>query len=155
MVQLQAVLDSNSRIATELPSGLVAVFVGATSGIGEAALKAFAKHASQPIVYFVGRSQQAADRITAECKARNADGKYIFIKADTSLIRNVDAVCQEIQRQEKAVNLLFMSTGTLVSGIGGQHVLSPLAKQQCDSHHVYTSVLSCTVLLAQQLMLCS
>jgi NADP-dependent 3-hydroxy acid dehydrogenase YdfG len=56
MVSLKDVQLSNSRIASELPSHLVAVFVGATSGIGEASLKKFAKYACQPRIYFVGRS---------------------------------------------------------------------------------------------------
>jgi NAD(P)-dependent dehydrogenase (short-subunit alcohol dehydrogenase family) len=115
MVALEDVQSSNSRIASTLPPGLVAVFVGGTSGIGETALKQFAKHARQPRVYFVGRSQESADRVAMECKALNSEGDYIFIKADTSLIRNVDDVCRKIKSKEKAINLLFISTGTLLS----------------------------------------
>jgi hypothetical protein len=43
MVSLTAVQASNSCIASSLPLGLVAIFVGATSGIGEYTLKQFAK----------------------------------------------------------------------------------------------------------------
>ena len=116
MVSLTDVQSSNSRIASSLPPGLVAVFVGATSGIGETSLKQFAKYTTRPRVYFVGRSQEAGDRIKGECQALNPEGEYIFIKADTSLIRNVDSVCKDIKSKEKAVNLLFLSTGTLLSG---------------------------------------
>lgn len=115
MVALTDVQSSNSRVASALPSGLVAVFVGATSGIGETSLKQFAKHSRQPRVYFIGRSQEAGDRIAAECKALNSEGEYIFIKADTSLLCNVDDVCRDIKNKEKAVNLLFLSTGSLIS----------------------------------------
>jgi NADP-dependent 3-hydroxy acid dehydrogenase YdfG len=118
MVSLSDVQSSDSRIASSLPPGLVAVFVGATSGIGEATLKQFATHARQPRVYFVGRSQEAGDRITAECKALNSEGEYIFVKADVSLIRVVDDVCRDIKSKETAVNLLFLSTGTMVSHTG-------------------------------------
>lgn len=118
MVSLKDVQSSNSRIASALPPGLVAVFVGATSGIGETTLKQFAKHARQPRVYFVGRSQEAGDRVAAECKALNAEGEYLFVKADTSLIRTVDDVCRDIKSKEKAVNLLVLSTGTLLGGTG-------------------------------------
>jgi len=93
MVALTDVISSNSRIASSLPPGLVAVFVGASSGIGEGTLKQFAKYARQPHVYFVGRSQEAGDRIAAECKALNPEGEITFIKADVSLIRVVDDVC--------------------------------------------------------------
>lgn len=128
MVSLSAVQASNARIASTLPSGLVAIFVGATNGIGETTLKQFAKHTRRPRVYFIGRSDEAGNRIAAECKALNAEGEFAFIKADTSLIRNVDSICQDIRRKEKAINLLFLSTGTLVPGIGrstSQHQTDP------------------------------
>lgn len=125
MVALSEVQSSNSRIVSALPANLVAVFIGGTSGIGEYTLKQFAKHARQPRIYFVGRSQDAADRITAECRKSNAEGQYVFIRADTSLIRNVDDVCQEIRSKEKAVNVLFLSTGTLVSNKGDASHIDP------------------------------
>ncbi|KAL8698013.1 MAG: hypothetical protein Q9201_006804 [Fulgogasparrea decipioides] len=115
MVSLSEVESSNSRIASALPPGLVAVFVGGTSGIGEYSLKQFVQHARQPRVYFVGRSQEAGSRITAECKKLNPNGQYTFMQADTSLIENVDNICRDIKSQEKAINLLFLSTGTLLS----------------------------------------
>jgi NADP-dependent 3-hydroxy acid dehydrogenase YdfG len=110
MVSLSHVQLSNSLISSTLPR-LVAVFVGATSGIGEITLKKFAKYSHQPRAYFVGRSQDAADRIIAECKAINPQGEYIFIKADVSLIRVVDKVCEEINKKEKTLNILFLSAG--------------------------------------------
>ncbi|MCJ1398438.1 hypothetical protein MMC11_001636 [Xylographa trunciseda] len=116
MVSLTDVQASNSSISSSLPAGLVAVFVGATSGIGEYTLLQFAKHARQPRVYFVGRSQEAADRITSECKALNPEGQFIFLKADTSLLSNVDDVCRKIKSKEAVVNLLFLTTGTLRIG---------------------------------------
>ncbi|KAL8907694.1 MAG: hypothetical protein Q9207_001263 [Kuettlingeria erythrocarpa] len=115
MVSLSEVESSNSCIASALPQGLVAVFVGATSGIGEYSVKQFVEHARQPRIYFVGRSQEAGKRITAECQKLNSSGQYTFIQADTSLIRNVDNVCRNIMSEVKAVNLLFISTGTLLS----------------------------------------
>ena len=114
MVKLSQVQSSNSLISSSLPPNLVAVFTGATSGIGEATLKQFAKHARQPRAYFIGRSQDAADRIAAECKALNPDGEFIFIKADVSLIRVVDEVCEEIKAKEKAINILFLCAGAAV-----------------------------------------
>lgn len=111
MVTLSHVQSSNSQISSTLPPNLVAVFVGATSGIGETTLKQFAKHTIQPRVYFVGRSQDAGDRIVAECKALNPKGEYTFVKADVSLIRVVDEVCEEIKAKEKAINILFLSAG--------------------------------------------
>lgn len=72
---LAQVHASNATISS-LPPGLVAVFVGATSGIGEAALKEFVKNAKKPKCYLVGRSGQAANRIIGECKSLNPDANY-------------------------------------------------------------------------------
>ncbi len=115
MVSLAAMRASNAQVATALPPGLVAVFIGATSGIGETSLKQFAKHASRPRAYFVGRSQEAGARILGECKALNPEGEYIFRKADVSLIRVVDDICREIKSKEKAINILCLSPGSMVS----------------------------------------
>ncbi|KAI1152343.1 NAD(P)-binding protein [Nemania diffusa] len=111
MVFLSSIRSSNSLISSTLPAELVAVFVGATSGIGEATLKKFAKYTPSPRAYFIGRSQEAADRIVAECQALNPAGQYIFRKADVSLIRVVDEVCEEIKAKEQAINILFLSCG--------------------------------------------
>ncbi|KAI1421650.1 NAD(P)-binding protein [Xylaria sp. FL1777] len=111
MVSLSSIIASNSRISSALPSGLVGLFVGATSGIGEATLKQFAQQTTRPRAYFVGRSQEAADRIVDECKKLNPAGQYIFRKADVSLIRVVDEVCKEIKAKEQSINLLFLSCG--------------------------------------------
>ena len=125
MVSFAEIQSSNSRMATTLPSDLVAVFVGATSGIGEYTLKQFARYVRRPRVYFVGRSQDAGDRITAECNKINPEGKYSFIKADISLIRIVDDVCRDIKSKEQAVNLLFLSQGTFVA-----HTSTSIAQEE-------------------------
>lgn len=113
MVSLSSILASNKRISETLPPGLVAIFIGATSGIGEYTLKCFAKRAVSPRVYLVGRSLPASDRIIAECKTLNPDGAFTFIQADISLIRTVDEVCRQIKKTESTVNILFMTQGSL------------------------------------------
>jgi NAD(P)-dependent dehydrogenase (short-subunit alcohol dehydrogenase family) len=111
MVSLSSVSASNSLISKVIPAGLVAVFFGGTRGIGEITVKTLAKYARSPRIYIVGRSQDAADRILAECKAINPDGEFIFMKADVSLIRNVDQLSNEIKAKEKFLNLLFLTAG--------------------------------------------
>ena len=115
MVALDVCNASNASIVTSLPAGMVAVFVGATSGIGEYTLKAFARQAKNPKAYFIGRSQEAGSRITAECQSINPGGQFIFIKSDVSLLNNVNDVCKQILEQEDCVNLLFQTQGTLVT----------------------------------------
>lgn len=120
MVTLPQVEASNAQIVSALPKNLVAVFVGATNGIGETTLRQFARFSKglQPKVIFVGRAQEAGDRIAKECKALNPDGEFTFMKADVGLIKGVDEVCGRIREKVGAINLLFMSQGTLQTGVG-------------------------------------
>ncbi|KAF5687976.1 hypothetical protein FCIRC_2120 [Fusarium circinatum] len=117
MVSLSQVQQTNASAASELPSGLVAVFAGATAGIGETALKAFARYTTQPKIYYIGRSQEAGDRLQNELKELNPEGEYVFIKKDMSLLKNVDEVCQDIKSKETVLNVLFLSQGTLRIGV--------------------------------------
>ncbi|KAJ5740593.1 hypothetical protein N7493_000465 [Penicillium malachiteum] len=114
MVALSAVQSSNVTLNEHHDSpGLVAVLVGATNGIGKAALLRLAQHIQQPRLYFIGRSQSAANEILAQLNQVNPNCRYEFIKADVSLLRNVDEVCESIQRKEAKIDILFQSQGTL------------------------------------------
>ncbi|KAI6760891.1 hypothetical protein HG530_009751 [Fusarium avenaceum] len=117
MVLLSIVQQTNASAASKLPAGLVAVFAGATAGIGETALRAFAKHTVRPKIYYVGRSQEAGDRLQKELREVNSEGSYVFIKKDMSLLKNVDEVCRDIKSKETALNVLFLSQGTLKMGV--------------------------------------
>jgi NADP-dependent 3-hydroxy acid dehydrogenase YdfG len=118
MVSLELMRASNAQIPTALPPGLVAVFAGATSGIGESALKQFAKRAVRPRIYFLGRSKESGERIRAELQALNPEGEYHFLSVDVSLLKSVDEVCLQLKAKEQAINLLFLSTGTFLMGKG-------------------------------------
>ena len=113
MVDLAPITASIELISSELPAGLVAVFVGGTGGIGEATLKALAKYAKQPTIYIIGRSSASGARIVAECKAINYEGRYEFIQADVSTIKATDEVCAEIKKREKVINILFLTAMVL------------------------------------------
>ncbi|KAF5694558.1 hypothetical protein FGLOB1_14186 [Fusarium globosum] len=110
MVSLSQVQQTNASAASKLPAGLVAVFAGATAGIGETALKAFAKYTTQPKIYYIGRSQEVGDRLKIELKELNPEGEYVFIKKDMSLLKNVDEVCRDIKSKETVLNVLFLNT---------------------------------------------
>lgn len=113
MVALSDVEASNKRIASAFPDGLVAVFVGGTSGVGEYTLKALAASCSKTRAYIVGRSQQAADRIISECKQVCPDGTFEFFQTDVSLVKNVDEACRQIRSKVSAINILFLSQGSM------------------------------------------
>ncbi|KAK7932260.1 hypothetical protein PG985_002972 [Apiospora marii] len=114
MVSFEAIRASNAQISTTLPPGLVAVFVGATSGIGETTLKQFVKRAPQPRIYFIGRREHEGARIEAELRELNPGGVYHFVQADVSLLRNVDDVCRHLRARESVINLLFLTCGSLL-----------------------------------------
>jgi short-subunit dehydrogenase len=117
MVKIQDVRKSN--LAFKLSghaSNLVAVFVGATSGIGMGTLKQFAKYAEKPKVYVIGRSKSSATALLNELQASNPEGKFEFIETEISLIKNVYAVCDEIKSKETKVDILFLSPGYLSFG---------------------------------------
>lgn len=114
MVSLPLVRKSNSHLKSF--SSPVAVFVGATQGIGLSTLQQYATLASVPKIYIVGRSEPVGVRIIDDLQARNAEGNYVFLKAEVSLLENVDQVCREIKRREKKMDLLFMSPGYISFG---------------------------------------
>jgi NADP-dependent 3-hydroxy acid dehydrogenase YdfG len=116
MVAIHTITESNVRIAGSLPAGLVAVFAGATSGIGESTLRQFTKRAQKPRIYFLGRRENEGQRVQAELKALNPGGEYHYVENDSSLLGNVDQACQYIREREPAINLLFLSCGTLITG---------------------------------------
>jgi NADP-dependent 3-hydroxy acid dehydrogenase YdfG len=114
MVNIKDVRKSN--LAFKLSghaSGLVAVFVGATSGVGMGTLKQFAKYATAPKIYVIGRSKPGATPLLNELKASNLEATFEFIETEISLIKNVDLACDEIKSKEKKVDILFMSPGYL------------------------------------------
>jgi NADP-dependent 3-hydroxy acid dehydrogenase YdfG len=129
MVTLDIVQSSNSHISSTLPEKLVAVFVGATSGIGEITLKKFAQYTIKPRVYFIGRSQEAGERIEDQCREINPAGEFTFIKADVSLIRVIDKVCETIKAKEKSINILFLSSGVITFDRVVRLYLTPNAKR--------------------------
>ena len=112
MVRIEDVRTSNSSFLSK-PPGMVALFIGATSGIGLGTLKQFVKYAKAPKVYVVGRSKASAASLLDELKILNPQAIIIFLETQFSLIRNVDKVCSEIKSNEKRVDLVVLSTGYL------------------------------------------
>ncbi|KAJ9602121.1 hypothetical protein H2200_013481 [Cladophialophora chaetospira] len=122
MVQLNTARAANTALFQSRP--FVAVFAGATSGIGEATLRALAAaHGTNGKglrVYVIGRKKEATEKILAECVKTCPNGKLVFVQAsDLSLLEEVDRVCAEITKAEKDtvgtgsanIDLLCMSQG--------------------------------------------
>ncbi|KAK0851328.1 hypothetical protein LTR02_003270 [Friedmanniomyces endolithicus] len=105
MVQLSAVESANLALAQSRP--LVAVFVGATSGIGEYTLLALARAHGKTgkglRVYLVGRSAASAKSIIAECQRLCPSGDFRFVQVDTlNLLQGTDECCKHITKMETA-----------------------------------------------------
>lgn len=124
MVSLNDILESNARITTLLPKGTVAVFAGATTGIGETTLKTFVKYAAEPRIYLLARSVASAERVIAECRQNNNGGTYNVIKVDLSSVKETNEACEEIKAKEKHVNLVVLSAGEITLGTKGEHSIS-------------------------------
>ncbi|KAM5350455.1 hypothetical protein ACJ41O_006960 [Fusarium nematophilum] len=90
--------------------GFVAVFVGGTSGIGEAAAKGFAKWATGAKAYVIGRNAASAAKTLAACEALSPSSKFEFLQQDIVLLKDVDRVCAMIAERETKVDLLYLTT---------------------------------------------
>ena len=110
MVSLKDVQASNETLGST-SSGKVALFVGATSGIAFHTLIEYARHSDRPKVYIVGRNEATLSKIMADLKKINPDGTFLPIKFEISLLKNVDAACEELKSQEKSLDLLLMCPG--------------------------------------------
>lgn len=127
---LKEAREWNSSLKTSRPE-MVAVVVGATSGIGEHTARNLASAIERPTIYLVGRNQTAGAGIVEALKAANPNGTYEFLPADVSKLHNVDAACYRILIREKTLDLLFMSPGTVAFGKIGKK-LAPFLLLQCS-----------------------
>jgi NADP-dependent 3-hydroxy acid dehydrogenase YdfG len=117
MVTIKDVRESNLAFKlSDHASTMVAIFMGATSGIGMGTLKQYARYAQGGKAYIVGRSKMAAQPLLDELKQSNPTGTFEFIESEISLIKNVDVVCEAIKAKENKVDILFMSPGFLAYG---------------------------------------
>ena len=119
MVPYNEVQSSNASLSKRHPS-LTAVFAGATSGIGLATLKAFAKHTPRPNAIIIGRNQSKFDHELKNLQQINPNGDYTFLQSEISLVKNIDTVCEQVRSQlsstKKPIDLLFLSQGYLLLG---------------------------------------
>ncbi|KJZ79459.1 hypothetical protein HIM_00928 [Hirsutella minnesotensis 3608] len=102
----------NATLASR-PPGLVAVFTGATRGIGAETLRQLLTHLAKPTVYMVGRSlSKFADKL-AELRALNEEATIEFIEADVTLLGEVNRAADVILGKVHHVDIVCMSQGHL------------------------------------------
>ncbi|KIY62417.1 NAD(P)-binding protein [Cylindrobasidium torrendii FP15055 ss-10] len=120
MPSLQASRDANSKFSP--PYIPVAVFVGGTSGCGEATVKALASHTGGRVhLIIVGRNRNAAEKTFASMpRPEDESGKPVlreFLSCDVAYMRNVQAVCKQISGLVDHVNLLSLSAGYMTTDL--------------------------------------
>ncbi|KAJ4258951.1 hypothetical protein NW762_008039 [Fusarium torreyae] len=106
-------IQASNALLSSIKSRFVAVFVGGTSGIGNATIKALATTGAEARIHVIGR-EASKDRMTAfiqELHSINSRAEVIWTGAEISLLSEVKRVCEGIMRQESRVDLLFMSAG--------------------------------------------
>jgi short chain dehydrogenase len=115
MPSLTVVKASNASYA---PSYIpTAVFIGGTSGIGEAMAKLLARQTNgRANIIIVGRNKAAAERTIAEFptlpSVNGVTIKHEFIYCDASSLENVHATSQELLTRLDKINLLVLSLST-------------------------------------------
>lgn len=111
-------IGSNMPVPTIPPTlpanfGPNAVFVGATSGIGQHMAQQLAAGARAPTkIVIVGRNKVAAEEIIARMQ-NNSNVEATFLACDVTSMANVKKLAEEIQQKFDKVNLLVMSPGVL------------------------------------------
>ena len=113
MVSLREVEQSNAHFASQKHAGKTAVFIGATSGIGEATLEVMISLLRTPTFYIVGRSASRFEVQRERLVEINPEARIIFIEAEISLISSVDRVCRQIREAERVIDYLYLSSRNL------------------------------------------
>jgi NAD(P)-dependent dehydrogenase (short-subunit alcohol dehydrogenase family) len=125
MVKLLSIKQSNAAFTADRSksSGLVCVFVGATSGIGASTLEVMVSTLHDSTFYILGRSAQKFEAQREKLGTLNPSFQLKFIECDVSLLSNIDAACKQILAEN--IDFLYMSQG-----------LVPLNGAECTSRPV-------------------
>jgi NAD(P)-dependent dehydrogenase (short-subunit alcohol dehydrogenase family) len=120
MPSLSQIRTANAAFS---PSYLpVAVFVGGTSGIGEAMAKAFARYTKgNARIIIVGRNKAAAESIFASfpkptTAVSDTGPLHEFVHCDATLMKNVHATTKDLLAKLHTINFLVLSPGYLATG---------------------------------------
>ncbi|KAJ6527074.1 hypothetical protein B0H19DRAFT_881719, partial [Mycena capillaripes] len=118
MPPLAQVLKSNASFLpkSQIP---VALFLGGTSGIGQAMARRFAQYTNgESHVIIVGRNQAAARATISSFPAPGSKGTYEFVECDATLMENVGATTTSLLARVPKLNFLVLSPGffTIIAG---------------------------------------
>lgn len=146
MVSLSEVRASNIQV-TPATIPQVSVFIGATSGIGKAALTKLVSTGFPLTAYIIGRDEAAFQPVLRELQASNPSATLIFLEGEISLLaearRLTDIILSREDETGGAIDMLFLSSGFLpFLGRQGMPIAQHLAskvKVLMDFHHEETA----------------
>ncbi|KAL1751936.1 hypothetical protein FB107DRAFT_266032 [Schizophyllum commune] len=118
MPSLSAVQQYNNSVSSSAKTP-VGVFVGGTSGIGRGMARAFARHhKGNARLIIIGRNKAAADALIASLPAP-ANQLSEFIPCEASLMRNIDAACEQLAKRDvDKINYLVLTVGEFTTITG-------------------------------------
>jgi NAD(P)-dependent dehydrogenase (short-subunit alcohol dehydrogenase family) len=145
MPSLSTVREANAQFAPSYTP--VALFVGGTSGIGQAMAEGLARYTNgNAHIIICGRNRQAAESIIASLpkptpasdskESAPSSASYEFVQCDASLMKNVGAMTTDLLARLPKINFLVLSPGYLSlkgldptkEGIGKQLALNYYAR---------------------------
>jgi NAD(P)-dependent dehydrogenase (short-subunit alcohol dehydrogenase family) len=113
MPSLSSVRASNAAFSP--PNLPVALFVGGTSGIGQATAQAFARSTNgEAHIIICGRNRSAAESTIASFP-KSSQSQYEFVECDVSLLKNVHTTTSELLTKIPKLNFIVLSPGYLTS----------------------------------------
>ncbi|KAH8833099.1 NAD-P-binding protein [Flagelloscypha sp. PMI_526] len=116
MPSLKTVKAENAKFSPKYVP--VAIFVGGTSGIGQAMAETFAKYTQgNAHIIIVGRNKAAADSVISTFpKPTSSSAKHEFIQADVSLMANVHSTTAQLLSTLPKINFLVLTAGVFPTG---------------------------------------
>ncbi|KAI6784039.1 short chain dehydrogenase/reductase family protein [Emericellopsis cladophorae] len=114
MVPYKAIKASNALINdSKSTAPRIAVFVGATSGIGQLTASALVATGTRVRIYLIGRksSKERAQNFIQELHSISLKAEVIWTEGEASILGDVKRVCDIIKSKEKHVDLLFLTAG--------------------------------------------
>ncbi|KAK4451985.1 hypothetical protein QBC34DRAFT_294368 [Podospora aff. communis PSN243] len=113
MPPLPHIQSQNATLKAKQRRDVVAVFVGATSGIGLSTLQTTATLFPNPTIYILGRSASRFAPHLSTLQTLNPSATLIFLERDPSLLSEIDNACAEILDKQTKLDYLFMSPGLM------------------------------------------
>ncbi|TFK38846.1 hypothetical protein BDQ12DRAFT_604984 [Crucibulum laeve] len=113
MPSLSVVRAANAAYSPSYPP--TAIFVGGTSGIGQAMAEAFGNYTKgNGRIIIIGRNRASAEAILSKLPPSKIPGApHEFVQCDLTLMRNVEKATKDLLARVPKVNYLVMSPGIM------------------------------------------